>query len=129
MRNLALIGFAVFWGATANATIDGPSCDELTKKQEALLLTEAKRYIAGKANKEIKIPRKTIKATNIDCHDYDGVHSTSEFEVEWIQVDNDQEMSCRQVVAVSVTYENKLKVIDEESTFEFDDLSEAECEN
>jgi hypothetical protein len=72
-----------------------------------------------------------IKSSNIDCHDYDGVHSSSVFSVEWTQIDEDQQMGCSQELAVSVEYDlrKKEKFIKANSRFTVEENSEVECVN
>lgn len=113
----------------AYATIDGPSCSSLTKEQDKLLLDAAKSY-ANKTYKK-KIKAGSLKVTDADCHDYDGVHSASEFTADWTQIDEDQEMGCSVELRVSVGYDQKkkLKTINKSSKFEVEAEGEPDCQN
>ena len=114
---------------SAHATIDGPSCGDLTKSQDALLRKAARNYVLSQPG--ISGKARSVKAFNADCHDYDGVHSGSDITVDWIQVDADQEMACSQELGVSVDYDQqkKLKTIDRNSNFYVEENGDVECEN
>lgn len=126
MKFIILVSTGLFLAATANATIEGPSCGELTSKQKAILTAAAKNHVTKKASGNLVIPEAMIKVSDYDCHDYDGVHSRSEFEVEWLQVRSNKPKSCRGIISVEVNYTGRVKTIDEKSTFEVDE-DEIKC--
>ena len=113
----------------AYGTINGPSCGELTEAQNSLIEAAAIKYIQNKQSATLAISQ--VKAEQFDCHDYDGVHSQSEFTVEWVQVEESQRMQCSQNVAVEADYdsEKKLKKIDETTEFFVDETDDVNCVN
>jgi len=115
----------------ANATIAGPSCDELTSAQEKLLSKAAANYILNRAKTQQGITINAVSADNADCHDYDGVHSASVFTVTWDQTDEDQQMQCVQILEVSADYDakKKLKTINKKTKLTVEETSDVECEN
>lgn len=126
MKSLILALFAIT-SLNAHASIEGPSCEDLTKTQIGLIKSAAKSFITKNETDTLRIT--SINATDLDCHDYDGVHSSSEIEVTWVQVDDDQKMECSQNLGVSVGYKNKVKTIDRNSKFIVEENSEVKCVN
>lgn len=118
MKYLVLISLLL--ASTANATIDGPSCGDLTKKQEALFEGAARKYLEAKSAKNPKILKESLDLYQSDCHDYDGVHSTTEFRLTWTHIKNKKEYTCEQEIGIAVNSEGKIKIIDESSTFEIE---------
>lgn len=118
--------------SNAYATIQGPACGDLTSVQKRLLKRAAKDYVAKRpTGPGVTLDLKSLEASDSDCHDYDGVHSSSEISVEWDQVDEDQDAGCSQMIGVSVEYDSATKrlVIDKNSQFKIEELGAIECEN
>jgi len=110
----------------AFATIEGPSCGDLTKAQQQLLQNAAKSYVLKTYKQGMQV--RTLQLSSYDCHDYDGVHSASEYSATWTKVSRGKQLECTLVVDVSVLYEGKKKVIDKKSEFEFEESEELTCE-
>jgi hypothetical protein len=117
--------------STANATIAGPSCEDLNAAQKELLSNAALKYVLTRAKAEPGVTVDAITADKPDCHDYDGVHSSSVFTITWDQTHEDQQMQCVQQLAVEADYDSKkkLKTINKKTKFFVEEASDIECLN
>lgn len=124
-------------GYSAAATIDGPSCGDLTGDQVGYLSQAAMSYVEtdkSTDDEETVFVPGSLKLSEVDCHDYDGVHSSTEFIATWkqtVEIEGQKIVqTCEQEYGVSVDYDQakKLKTISEDSEFSVEEVDEAFCE-